>query len=81
MIQYNTLTFSQLNKLKSGMKIGTLVTLELLSNIIGNSNNQNNVPYKLLLTNVQVSRLRNAFANGSSANIKLSETQLHKIGR
>ena len=39
MIQYNTLTFSQLNKLKSGMKIGTLVTLELLSNIIGNSNN------------------------------------------
>ena len=81
MIQYNTLTFSQLNKLKSGMKIGTLVTLELLSNIIGNSNNQNNVPYKLLLTNVQVSRLRNAFANGSSANIKLSETQLHKKGQ
>ena len=30
---------------------------------------------------MQVSRLRNAFANGSSANIKLSETQLHKKGQ
>ena len=35
----------------------------------------------MLLTNTQVSRLRKAFANGSSANIKLSKTQLHKIGK
>ena len=35
----------------------------------------------MLLTNTQVLRLRKAFANGSSANIKLSKTQLHKIGK
>ena len=35
----------------------------------------------MLLTNTQVSRLRKVFANGSSANIKLSKTQLLKIGQ
>ena len=34
-----------------------------------------------MLTNTQVSKLLKAFANGSSANIKLSKTQLHKIGQ
>ena len=34
----------------------------------------------MLLTNTQVSRLCKAFANNSSANMKLSKTQLHKIG-
>ena len=34
----------------------------------------------MLLSNTQVSRLCKAFANNSSANIKLSRTQLHKIG-
>ena len=34
-----------------------------------------------MLTNTQVSKLRKASANGSSANIKLSKTQLHKIGQ
>ena len=38
-----------------------------------------NFPYKLLLTNTQVSKLRKAFENNSSANIKLSKTELHKI--
>ena len=33
----------------------------------------------MLLTNTQVSKPRKAFANGSSANIKLSQTQLHKL--
>ena len=32
-----------------------------------------------LLTNTQVSRLRKACANGSSANTTLSKAQLHKI--
>ena len=45
------------------------------------SNNENNFPHKLLLTNTQVSRLRKAFTNNSSANIKLSKTQFHKIGQ
>ena len=33
----------------------------------------------MLLTNTQVSKLGKAFANDSSANIKISRTQLHKI--
>ena len=33
------------------------------------------------LTNTQVSKLHKAFANNSLANIKLSKTQLHKIGQ
>ena len=35
----------------------------------------------MLLTNTQVLKLHKTFANGSSANIKLSKTQLHKIGQ
>ena len=72
---------SHLNKLKSGIKYGTEVTLKLSSNVVGDSNDENNFPYQLLLTNTKVSRLRNAFANNFSANIKLSKTQLHKIGQ
>ena len=84
MNQYNTfnvkLSSSQLNKLKSAIKKERQVTLNLSSNIIGDSNDENNFPHKLLLTNAQVLRLRKAFANSSSANIKLSKTQSHKIG-
>ena len=53
--------------------------MKLSSNVVGDSNDENNFPRKLLLTNTQVSKLRKAFANGSSANIKLSKTQLHNI--
>ena len=60
---------SQLNKLKSGMKNGTEVTLDLSSNVIGNSNDETNLLHKLLLTNTQVSRLRKTFASNSTANI------------
>ena len=62
---------SQLNKLKSGIKNDTKVTLKISSNVGGDSNDENNFPHKLLLTNTQVSKLRKAFANNSSANIKL----------
>ena len=44
-------------------------------------NDENNFPHKLLLTNTLVSNLRKGFANNSSANIKLSKTQLYKIGQ
>ena len=37
--------------------------------------------YKVLLTDTQALRLCKAFANGSSSNIKLSETQLFKMLR
>ena len=33
------------------------------------------------MTNTQVSKLRKAFTNNSSANIKFLKTQLHKIGQ
>ena len=48
-------------------------------NVFDDSNDENNFLHKLLLTNPQVSKLRKAFATNSSANIKLSKTQLHKI--
>ena len=75
---------SQLRKLKLGIKNGTEVTLKNPSNVVGDSNDEkliDNNPHKLLLTNTQVLRLRKAFANNSSSNIKLSKTQLHKIGQ
>ena len=85
MTQYNTLNVklsnSQLNKLKSGIKNGTEVTLKISSNVVGDSTDENNFPHKLLLTKTQVLRLHKPFANVSSANIKLSKTQLHKIGQ
>ena len=55
------LSNSQLIKLKSAIKNGTEVTLNLSSNIIGDSNDENDYPHKLLLTNTQSSKLRNAF--------------------
>ena len=71
---------SQFNKLKSGIKNGTEVTLKLSSNVVVNSNDDNNFPHNLLLTNTKVSKLHKVFANNYSANIKLSKTQWHKIG-
>ena len=41
--------------------------------------NETNFPHKLLLINRQVSNLRKSFANHSSADIKLSKTQLSKM--
>ena len=64
-----------------GIKDGTEVTLKISTNVVGDSNDENNFPHKLLLNNTQVSRLHKAFANSSSANIKLSKTQLRKIGQ
>ena len=64
----------QLNKFKSGIKNGTEVTLKIYSNVVGESNDENNFPHKLLLSNTQVSKLGKTFANNSSANIKLSKS-------
>ena len=75
MTQYNTLnvkfSYSHLNKLKSPIKNRIKVTLDLSLNLIGSSNDETNFPHKLLLTNIQVSKIRKAFANGSSANFKI----------
>ena len=83
MTQYNSLNLKlsnwQFNKLKSGIKNGTEVTLNLSSNVIGDSDNETNFPHKLFLTDRQVSKLRQTFLNNWSANIKLLKTQLTKI--
>ena len=85
MTQYDTLNVKlsnlQLNKLKSGIKTGTEVTLKFSSNVGGDSNDEKNFPHKLLLTNTQISKLRKIFWNDSSADMKLLKTQLHKIGQ
>ena len=83
MTQYNSLNVklsnSQLNKLKSAIKNETDVILRLSSNMIGNSNDETNFLHKLLLTNRQVANLRKAFANHTSADIKLPKVQLTKM--
>ena len=72
------LSNSQLSKLKSGIKM--VLTLNFSTNVMGDSNDETNFPHKLLLvTDRQVSRLFKASANKSSANIKLSKTQLSKV--
>ena len=55
--------------------------MKIQSNVFGDFNDENNFLHKLLLTNTQISRLRKSFSNNFSANIKLSKTQLHKIGQ
>ena len=72
---------SQLNKLKPGIKNGTELTLKVSSNFASDSNDESNFAHQLLLPETQVLKFRETFANDSSTNIKLSETQLHKIGQ
>ena len=82
MTQYNALNVklfnSQLNKLKSEMKNGTL---KLSSNVVGDTTDETNFSHKLLLTNTQVLKIPKAFAINSSANIKLLQAQFSKIGQ
>ena len=72
MTKYNTLNAklsnSQLDQFKSGIRNSTEVILNRSSNVIDDSNDETNFPHKLLLTNTQVPRTGDAFANGSSAN-------------
>ena len=81
MTKYNILNVkfsnSQLNKLKNeiknmALKYATVVTSKISSNVVDDSDDKNNFPHKLLLTNTQVSNLCKAFANVSPANVKLS---------
>ena len=83
MTQYNRsnvkLSNSQLNKLKSAIKKEIDVVIRLSRNMIGDSNDEANFPYELLLTDRQVSSIRKAFSNNSSVDIKFSKTQLSKM--
>ena len=63
------------------MKNSLEAALKLSSNFVGDSNDVNKFLHNLLLTDTQVLMLCKAFANNSSANTKLSKSQLHKIGQ
>ena len=83
MTQYNRLNTKlsnlQLNKLKATIKKENDVVIRLSPNMIGNSNDKDNFPLELLLTDRQFSSILKAFANNSSADIKFSKTQLSKM--
>ena len=78
-IEYNKvnvkLSDSQLNKLKTAVKNQTGVTLRMNIKMF----NGNNLPHKSLLTTRQRTKLRNAFENNKSIDIKLSKAQISKI--
>ena len=66
------LSNSQLNKLKSRLKNGTEVTLNLSSNLTRNFIDKTNFPHKTLLNHAQAAKIREAFANhcGKSMEIR-----------
>ena len=83
MTQYNSLNVklsnSQINRLKSVIKTGPELRMNLSSNLIGNSKDETSFPNKLLLTDTKVSKIPKTFANGSSANIKFLKAQFFKM--
>ena len=70
------LSQSQLSQINSGIKNGTGVTV---FHLMWSAILMIKLIFLLLLGNTQVSKICKAFANGSSANIKFSKTQLSKI--
>ena len=68
------LSNSQLHKLKSARKNETEAVLGLSPNMIGDSNDEANFSHELLITDRQVSSIRQAFANNSTVVIKFSKT-------
>ena len=69
------LTDTQLKKLKDAVKDNARITLRMNKKMF----DENDLPHKLLITTRQKTKLRNAFNNNSSADIKLSKTQIPKI--
>ena len=66
---------TQLNKLKTAVKNKTATTLRMSLKMFDG----NDLPHGLLLTTRQRTRLKNAFKNNMSADIKLSKAQISKI--
>ena len=79
MIEYNKVNVklpdSQLSKLKSTVKNQTRVTLRITIKMFKG----NNLSLELLLTARQKAKLRDAFQNNLSSDIKLSKAQISKI--
>ena len=79
MVEYNKvnveLSDTQLKKLKNAVKNKPGTTLRISLKIF----NGNNLPHELLLTTKQKTKLRNAFNNNMSTDLKLSKAQISKI--
>ena len=79
MIEYNKanvkLSDTQLKKLKTAVKNKTGTTLRINLKMF----NGNNLPHELLLTTRQKTKLRSAFNNDMSTDLKLSKAQISKI--
>ena len=79
MVEYSKvnvkLSDTQLKKLKSAVKNKTGTTLRISLKMF----NGNDLPHELLLTTRQKTKLRNAFNNNMSTDLKLSKTQISKI--
>ena len=79
MVEYNKvnvkLSDTQLKKLKNAVKNKTGTTLRISLKM----SNGNNLPHELLLTTRQKTKVRNAFNNNTSIDLKLSKAQISKI--
>ena len=69
------LSNTQLKKLKDAVKNNTRTTLRINSKMFDG----NNLPHELLLTTRQKTKIRNAFNNNMSTDLKLSKAQINKI--
>ena len=65
---------AQLKKLKTAVKNKTGATLRMSLKMLDG----NNLPHELLLTTRQKTKLRNAFNNNMSTDLKLSKAQISK---
>ena len=79
MVEYTNvnvkLSDSQIKKLKDTVKDNTGTTLRISLKMF----NGNNLPHELLLTTRQKTKVRNAFNNNMSTDLKLSKAQINKI--
>ena len=79
MVEYSKvnvkLSDTQLKKLKTAVKNKTGTALRISLKMF----NGNDLPHELLLTTRQKTKLRNAFNNNMSTDLKLSRTQISKI--
>ena len=79
MVEYNKVNVKlsniQLKKLKDAVKDNTGTTLRISLKMFDG----NDLPHELLLTTRQKTKLRKAFNNNTSADIKLSKVQINKI--
>ena len=69
------LSNTQLKKLKDAVKNNTRTTLRINSKMFDG----NNLPHELLLTTRQKTKIRNAFNNNMSTDLKFSKAQINKI--